>query len=271
MALAKTTALNNGRNSGSDTQIQSLRAQLAGTLITMAHPEYDTARKIFNITVDRYPLAIVRAASAEDVAATIRFVREHDLPLAVRSGGHSVGRHSVIDDAVVLDLSEMKQNPAIYQFTAHQAQPLGVSIRSMFADELSDAALDAALTALERATSPYSAIQFRGLGGAMARVSRDATAFAHREQRYLVLLLGIWLDAAEDTGPHEAWTKELWEAIRAEGDGVYVNFLENEGDARLRDAYPAATLARLRAIKRAYDPHNLFRFNQNVRPTGEGA
>ena len=88
--------------------------------------------------------------------------------------------------------------PEIYRFTAHQAEPHAASIRMMFADELSDDALDAALAAMAQASSPYSLVQFRGLGGAMARVGDDATAFAHRERRYFVAIIGLWLDAAED-------------------------------------------------------------------------
>ena len=65
---------------------------------------------------------------------------------------------------------------------------------------------------------------------------------------------------------HSAWTESLWQAIRHEGSGVYVNFLQEEGEARIHDAYPAATFARLAAIKRRYDPENVFRFNQNIAP-----
>jgi FAD/FMN-containing dehydrogenase len=159
--------------------------------------------------------------------------------------------------------------PAIYRFTAHQAEPHAASIRMMFADALSDDAIDAALAAMANATSPYSLIQFRGLGGAMARVGTDDTAFAHRHQRYFLAIIGLWLDPAEDAARHNAWTGALWGAIRREGSGVYVNFLEQEGEGRVRDAYPPATHARLAAIKRRYDPQNLFRFNQNIAPAAE--
>jgi FAD/FMN-containing dehydrogenase len=139
----------------------------------------------------------------------------------------------------------------------------------MFADALSDAALDAALAAMAPASSPYNLIQFRGLGGAMRRVGPDETAFAHRDQRYFVAVIGAWLDPTEQPAVHQAWTASLWGQIRQEGRGVYVNFLEaDEEPERLGEAYPAATLARLAAIKRRYDPRNLFRFNQNIRPGG---
>jgi FAD/FMN-containing dehydrogenase len=116
------------------------------------------------------------------------------------------------------------------------------------------------------ASSPFCLIQYRGLGGAFARVPAGATAFAHRDQSYFFSIIGLWLDPEADPAPHQAWTAALWEKVRHEGRGVYVNFLEEEGDARVRDAYPPATYARLAAIKRRYDPTNLFRFNQNVSP-----
>jgi hypothetical protein len=156
--------------------------------------------------------------------------------------------------------------PVIYNFTAFAAEPHAASIRMMFADDLSDAAIDAALDAMKHASSPFALIQFRGLGGALARVGQDATAFAHRDRRYFVAIINIWLDAAEDAATHEAWTRSLWSILRPEGSGVYVNFLENEGVDRIREAYPEATYNRLAEIKRRYDPGNLFRFNQNVTP-----
>jgi FAD/FMN-containing dehydrogenase len=157
--------------------------------------------------------------------------------------------------------------PRIYSFTAHQEIRHGWSIRSMFADELSDTTLDAALSAIERATSPYSIIQFRGLGGAMRRVSSETTAFAHRDRRYFVALVGVWLDPGEDAAVHQAWVRSLWEQVRPECLGVYVNFLEeDEGQERILDAYPSSTFARLTEIKRRYDPRNFFKFNQNIRP-----
>jgi FAD/FMN-containing dehydrogenase len=156
--------------------------------------------------------------------------------------------------------------PQIYQHTAHQAIRHGWSMRSTFANHLSDATLDATLEAMEQATSPYSIVQLRGLGGAFARIGNEETAFAHRDKRYLFAAVGVWLDPAEDAAPHRAWTETLWQRVRHEGDGVYVNFLADDGPARLGEAYPEATLTRLARVKRAYDPDNLFRFNQNVQP-----
>ena len=448
-----------------------LRSQLSGDLLTIADAEYDNARRTISLRSNRFPAAIVRAAGAQDVAAAVRFARTHELPIAVRSGGHSIPLLSVVDDALVIDLSHMKgididprtgiarvqpgvtsgelaapahehgmalttgdtrsvgmgglttgggigylvrkygltvdsllaaqivtadgeiitassaENedlfwalrggggnmgvvteftyrlapvshilggllvlpatrevirgfldyvvsapdelttladvttapdlpfmpaewagrpvlmvlaawcgtaedgeraiaplralaapvadlvswipyPAMYEFTAHLAEPHAASIRMMFADELSDDTIDAMIAGVRSGPSPVNLIHLRGLGGAMARVADDATAFAHRRRRYFVAAIAVWMDADDDPAPHETWTKAMWEILRPEGTGVYVNFLENEGTERVREAYPGSTYDRLAGIKRRYDPDNVFRFNQNVPPAG---
>jgi FAD/FMN-containing dehydrogenase len=156
--------------------------------------------------------------------------------------------------------------PVLYQFTAHQSAPHASAFRSMFADDLSDAAIDAALAAFQHPSTPFSVLQLRVLGGAMARVGNDATAFGHRNARYLVAAMAAWMDPAEDAAPHRAWVAALWQTISPEGTGAYANFLGDEGAERIKEAYPAPTLARLASIKRRYDPGNLFRFNQNILP-----
>ena len=455
-----------------DSRLDSLRSRLIGQLITATDPGYDEARRLVYINVDRHPRAIVRAANAWDVAAAVSFARDHGLPLAVRSGGHSLAYFGVIDGALIVDLSAMKRvhidpatrlarvqagatsgdlagpahrhglalstgdthsvgmgglttgggigfmvrqyglaidnllaaqvvtadgalvtaspdahpdlfwairggggnvgivteftfqlapvgqilggelvlpatpevlrgyldyavaapdelttianlmhappaphipaarvgqlvlsilvcwsgdlaageralaplralaapvadavgpmpYPEIYRFTAHQAAPHAAAIRMMFANEVSEVTIAATLAAMRDASSPFSLIQFRGLGGAMARIPADATAFAHRTPRYFVAVIGLWLDATEEATVHQAWTAAVWQQIRHDGGGVYVNFLEAEGRDRVREAYPPATYDRLAAIKRRYDPGNLFRFNQNVPPAAD--
>jgi FAD/FMN-containing dehydrogenase len=449
--------------------IEALRARLTGTLITPESDNYDDVRKVQDVTVDRHPSIIVQAATAGDVAEAVRYARRAGLPIAVRSGGHSVAGHGMADGALVVDFSNMRgisidpaartarvqagvrsgdlaapahayglalstgdtstvamgglttgagigfmarthglaidnllsaqvvtadgaivkasesENPdlfwgirggggnfgvitefefrlapvgqviggalllpatrevirgyldytvdapdglttlatlmhappapfvpeervgemvfnvlitwdgdaaegerviaplralgtpvadavgpmpypVMYNFTAHQAEPHAWALRSMFADEISDAQIDAALDAVRNATSPFSGVHFRGLGGAMSRVANDATAFAHRDRKYLVLLLGLWMDPEDDGASHQAWTEALWEEMRPAARGVYVNFLGGDGAERISEAYPPRTFARLRELKRRYDPTNLFRFNQNILP-----
>ncbi len=167
----------------------------------------------------------------------------------------------------IVDMADTMPYPAIFAFTELAANRHGAAIRSMFTDDLDDDALDAIIAANEASTSPVSMVQFRGLGGAMSRVPAGATAFPHRDRRYLVAVIGIWLDPAEDPRPHQQWTEAVWDRISDAATGVYVNFLETEGDARIRDAYRGETLARLADVKRAYDPANVFQFNQNIRPS----
>src|SRR5699024_4489260 len=85
--------------------IEELAARLLGELVLPDNPIYDEVRKVEDVTVDRRPLAIVRAACAADVATAVSFARDHALLLAVHSGGHSVAGHSMIDDGLVIDLS----------------------------------------------------------------------------------------------------------------------------------------------------------------------
>ncbi|HEX5690945.1 MAG TPA: FAD-dependent oxidoreductase, partial [Roseiflexaceae bacterium] len=89
-------------------ELELLRSQLTGQLITAGDADYDAARSTLYITLDRRPLAVVLAANAQDVAEAVRFARERGMPLAVRSGGHSLAHLSVIDDAIVVNLSRMK-------------------------------------------------------------------------------------------------------------------------------------------------------------------
>jgi FAD/FMN-containing dehydrogenase len=156
--------------------------------------------------------------------------------------------------------------PVLYESTAQLAEPAAVAIRSMFADGFSDEAIVSMIESVEQATSPISIVHLRGLGGAMARVGNDETAFAHRDKRYLFAAIDVWHDPSEDPAPHNAWAESTWQKVRHEGSGVYVNFLGNEGEGRIREAYPETTYARLREVKRAYDPTNVFHFNQNIRP-----
>ena len=145
--------------------------------------------------------------------------------------------------------------PVIYDYTADAAAPHAAEVRSMFSDEISDETIEATIAAIENASSPYNLVQFRGLGGAMARVGKDETAFAHRDAKYLTLIVGLWLDENEDGTPHIEWTKALWEKIRHDANGVYVNFVGDEGPERVRqDAYGEETFTRLSALKAKWDP-----------------
>jgi hypothetical protein len=100
----------------------------------------------------------------------------------------------------------------------------------------------------------------------MARVPADATAFAHRRSRIMVNVAAFY-EGPADRAMREAWAVEFAAALRQGDAGAYVGFLADEDQARVRQAYPGRTWDRLAAIKRRWDPTNLFHLNQNIRPT----
>jgi FAD/FMN-containing dehydrogenase len=127
---------------------------------------------------------------------------------------------------------------------------------------------DAVDTLVEHAvppTSPLSAVIILPMGGAIARVAPDATAFRHRDAGYCLELGAAWAGADADPRPHRRWSNDLWEAMRPWSVGAEVNHLLDEGRARVREAY-GDNYPRLRELKRTWDPDNVFRLNQNIPP-----
>jgi FAD/FMN-containing dehydrogenase len=145
------------------------------------------------------------------------------------------------------------------------ARPAADAGTNVFVDSFTPEAADAILEHLERSTARMAAAQLRVLGGAMARVPRDATAFAHRGAKMMVNVAAMY-ERPEERPEHEAWVRSLAAALADEEAGVYVGFLGDDGAQGVRRAYPAVTLERLVEVKRRYDPDNLFRLNSNVPP-----
>jgi FAD/FMN-containing dehydrogenase len=169
--------------------------------------------------------------------------------------------------APIVDATRAMPYPALYDLTAEGGVSRPHAIRAGFLRDLDPATIEAIAVSADRMTSPLSLIQLRVLGGAMARVPAAATAFAHRDKPFLLAAINGWDDPlSADADRHVAWTEGFWREIAPRTDGAYVNFLGDEGEERVRAAYPAATYDRLAAIKRRYDPDNLFRLNQNIRP-----
>jgi len=178
-------------------------------------------------------------------------------------GERAVARFRALADPVADMLKEMPY-PEIYLPEEEDFHPIA-SDRTMFLDRVDE---DVAATILDRIRSSdamMAVAQIRVLGGAMARVPADATAFAHRTSRIMVNVAALY-EQVEDRPRYEDWVSEFADMIRQDDTGAYVNFLEDEGEARVRDAYPGATWDRLVEIKGRYDPTNLFRLNQNIPP-----
>jgi FAD/FMN-containing dehydrogenase len=133
----------------------------------------------------------------------------------------------------------------------------------MFADTVDRPAGDTIVEHLQASDAQVRAVELRVLGGAMARVPVEATAFAHRHSRIMANVAAFY-DGPDDRERRQAWVDGLAAALRQGDDGAYVNFLGDEGPERVRQAYPGATWDRLVEVKRRYDPGNLFRLNQNI-------
>ncbi len=131
--------------------------------------------------------------------------------------------------------------------------------------QLDDGLLDLVLKYVGELPSPHTEIFIGQLGGAMSRVAPDATAYSQRNAEYVMNVHGRWETAAED-GAGVAWCRRLFDAAAPYATGgVYVNFLTEDESDRVTQAY-GGNFRRMAQVKARYDPGNLFRLNQNVRP-----
>lgn len=138
--------------------------------------------------------------------------------------------------------------------------------KAQFLREISDAAIEALLSAYADAPSPSALAVFQQVGGAIARVPAAATAYGGRDAAYDCFPIAIWDDPAYDDA-NIRWARALWTAMRPFSTGaVYVNNLGDEGEDRVQAAY-GPNYEKLVALKDKYDPTNLFRLNQNIRPS----
>ena len=452
--------------------LSALRTGFHGELVERGDPTYDERRKIWNGSIDRYPTLIARCTGVADVMAALKFARGTDLPVAVRSGGHSFPGQSTCDDGIVIDLSPMKgiridreartvraqagvllgeldqatqafglavpagivthtglagltlgggigwlmrkygltvdqllavdmvtangelvkasdsENPDLFwgirgaggnfgivteftfrlnpvgpivlagpifwpmdesgqvlrfyrdwitdapddlttivvhrripplpaipkefhgkpvvtvmscyagpvedgekvmrpmrefgspildlckpkPFVAHQSMldpsfPPGqwYYFRSADLAELSDDVIDIVASRALQMTSPLTAFPIFQLGGAIGRVGEDDTAFNGRSAGHTI---NINATTATEKGFDEEreWSRNFWTALKPYQTSVYVNFLMDEGEERIRQAYGPKRYDRLKALKRKYDPGNFFRLNQNISP-----
>lgn len=134
---------------------------------------------------------------------------------------------------------------------------------------LSDGVASELVAHSSKITSPLSYTVIFQMGGAVARVGEQETAYGHRDAGHVVNINAIWTEGDPRTEEHIKWARDFWSALTPHDPlGVYVNFLGDEGEDRIRAAYGEEKYRRLVELKDKYDPGNVFRVNQNIAPTG---
>src|SRR5215208_1892466 len=165
----------------------------------------------------------------------------------------------------IADMVKPMPYPEIYPPEEEDYHPIG-SGRTMFLETIDGAVAQTIVDHLQNSSAQMAVAQIRVLGGAMARVPAEATAFAHRGSRIMVNVAALY-EHSDEAAVYEPWVTDFAAALHQGGEvGAYVGFLGEEGEARVRDAYPGSTWKRLAEIKDRYDPTNLFRLNQNIPP-----
>jgi FAD/FMN-containing dehydrogenase len=191
------------------------------------------------------------------------------MALMIHSGGGEAGEQAIAPFRAlatpIADMLRPMAYPEIYGPEDPDYHPLAAA-RTMFIDHVDRSTAETMVRFLNASDSPMRVAQLRVLGGAIARVPADATAYAHRSSRIMVNLAAFHDGTDEDRARRQAWVDEFMAALDQGDPAAYVNFLTDEGPGRVRAAYPPATWERLAAIKRQYDPTNLFRLNQNITP-----
>src|SRR5438132_1202600 len=340
-----------------ETALAELQAGFRGWIVGSDDPTYDEHRKLWNGSIDRRPALIARCAGVADVMSAVKFARQHGLPVAVRSGGHSFPGLSVADDAFVVDLGLLKgvrvdpaertarvQAGVLLGELDRETQPFGLAapsgivthtgvagltlgggigwimrkhglsvdklrrvdlvtadgervkavadvcaqkpflthqamfdpsfvpgrwyyFRSFDVPALTDEMIDITVEHSLRIKSPLTSFPIWQMGGAVARVGEDETAFGGRNAGF-TYNIGACSENAQGFDEERQWVRDLYSALEEWHTSVYVNFLSDaeEGEERIRAAYGAEKYARLKALKRRWDPDNFFRINQNISP-----
>ena len=165
-----------------------------------------------------------------------------------------------------VDMLKPMTYPEIYppEEGAGEYHPVAASL-TMFVDKIDLSVAKTILDHLQSSSASMAVAQLRVLGGALARVPVDATAYAHRNSKIMVNIAALY-EKPEEKVTHEAWVADFASALLQSDKGAYVNFLSNEGEERIHAAYPGSTWDRLAAVKARYDPTNLFHLNQNIQP-----
>lgn len=172
-------------------------------------------------------------------------------------------------DTPLADMVKVIPYPQMYPPDQGNYHPIAAA-RTMFIDRVDERTADDILTKLRASTGTMAVCQLRVLGGAIARILPDATAYYHRKSTIMVNLATLYQNL-EEKMQHELWVTDFQNRLQQNDYGAYVNFLGNEPVERIHAAYPGTTWERLQKIKTKYDPANVFHLNQNIPPSLEDA
>jgi len=192
------------------------------------------------------------------------------------TGDHEEGERVVapIREAAqpVMDMVQPMPYTAL-QSMLDASGPKGIRayMKAEFMEELSDEAIEKLARHGANRPGPLVQLLMEPMGGAIARVPDDETALGRRDVPWCYHALSMWMEPdAETADAHVAWARTLAEDVKPHTtDGVYLNFISDVGDERVRSAYGPEKYDRLVALKDRYDPDNLFRLNQNIKPSGK--
>ena len=181
----------------------------------------------------------------------------------VEAGQRAVAPFRALAEPVA-DLLRPMKYPEVYP-DEQGHRPVAVA-RATFAGSVGSRRAETILERIGESSATMAACEIRVLGGAMARVPADATAFAHRQSPTMINVAAIYDPSTSERSEHAAWARRLSAELDDGDPGAYAGLLADEGRERVRAAYPGATWERLGAVKATYDPDNVFRLNQNIPP-----
>ena len=208
------------------------------------------------------------------LAPSLPFVSEerHGSPVVIArmvyAGDVEAGQRALAPFRALADPVADLLRPMHYHelYPDEEGKQLFAVARATFAGSVGSRQAETILERIGESSATLAACEIRVLGGAMARVPADATAFAHRRRRLMINVAAIYDPSTSERSEHAAWARGLSAELDDGDPGAYAGLLADEGQERVRAAYPGATWQRLAAVKATYDPDNVFRLNQNVPP-----
>ena len=248
-------------------------SSVVGGLMLFTHDRASEVMRFYREYVRDCPdelttwLSVITAPAAEFIPADLQ-EKSSLAVLACHCGAPADAEHAIQplrDLGPAVDLIESMPYPALQTLQDEDLPPgMRCYLKSGYAAELTDALIDIVIEHTQAMPSPSSSFDCHHMGGAVGRIPDDATAFGDRRSAYCFNVVGAWKEAVDDAVNRD-WVRALASAAEPFGTGgVYVNFAADPD--RVRVAYSDAKYERLRAVKREYDPTNLFRLNQNVVP-----